>query len=58
MVVVTGYGIGFNGLPFVGAVADVADLPLAGSIALCLAGLLPGAAATRAMVRDIAIRNP
>ena len=58
MVVVTGYGTGFNGLPFVGAAVDVADLPLAGALALCLAGLLPGAAATWAMVRDIAIRNP
>lgn len=57
MVVVTGYGIGFNGLPFVGAVVDVADLPLAGSLALCLAGLLPGAAVTWALVRDLPIRN-
>jgi hypothetical protein len=58
MVVVTGYGIGFNGLPFVGAVVDVADVPLAGTVALCLAGLLPGAAATWALVRDVPIRNP
>jgi hypothetical protein len=57
MVLVTGYGIGFNGLPFVGAVVDVADVPLAGTLALCLAGLLPGAAATWALVRDIPIRN-
>jgi hypothetical protein len=57
MVLVTGYGIGFNGLPFVGAVVDVADLPLAGSLGLCLAGLLPGAAVTWALVRDIPIRN-
>jgi hypothetical protein len=57
MVVVTGYGIGFSGLPFVGAVVDVADLPLAGTAALCLAGLLPGAAVTWALVRDIPIRN-
>jgi len=57
MVVVTGYGIGFSGLPFVGAVVDVADVPLAGTLALCLAGLLPGAAATWALVRDLPIRN-
>ena len=57
MVVVTGFGIGFNGLPFVGAVVDVADLPLAGSLALCLAALLPGAAVTWALVRDLPIRN-
>jgi hypothetical protein len=57
MVVVTGYAIGFNGLPFVGAVVDVADLPLAGTLALCLAGLLPEAALTWALVRDIPIRN-
>jgi hypothetical protein len=57
MVVVTGYGIGFNGLPFVGAVVDVADVPLAGTLGLCLAGLLPGAAVTWALVRDIPIRN-
>jgi hypothetical protein len=57
MVLVTGYGIGFNGLPFVGAVVDVADLPLAGSVGLCLAGLLPGAAVTWALVRDVPIRN-
>ena len=57
MVLVTGYGIGFNGLPFVGAVVDVADLPLAGSLGLCLAGLLPGAAVTWALVRDIPIRR-
>ena len=58
MVVVTGYGIGFSGLPFVGAVVAVADVPLAGTLALCLAGLLPGAAATWALVRDLPIRNP
>jgi hypothetical protein len=57
IVLVTGYGIGFNGLPFVGAVVDVADLPLAGSLGLCLAGLLPGAAVTWALVRGIPIRN-
>jgi hypothetical protein len=57
MVVVSGYGIGFNGLPFVGAVVDVADLPLAGSLALCLAGLAPGAAVTWALVRDLPIRD-
>jgi hypothetical protein len=57
MVVVTGYGIGFSGLPFVGAVVDVADVPLAGTAALCLAGLLPGAAVTWALVRDIPIRS-
>ena len=42
MVVVAGYVIGFNGLPLVGAVVDVADVPLAETLALCLAGLLPG----------------
>jgi len=57
MVVVSGYGIGFNGLPFVGAVVDLADLPLAGSLALCLAGLAPGAAVTWALVRDLPIRT-
>jgi hypothetical protein len=57
MVMVTGYAIGFNGLPFVGAVVDVADVPPAQTLALCLAGLLPGAAATWALVRDIPIRN-
>ena len=57
MVVVTGYGVGFSGLPFVGAVVDVAEVPLAATVALCLAGLLPGAAATWALVRDIPIRN-
>jgi hypothetical protein len=57
MVVVTGYGIGFNGLPFVGAVVDVADVPLAASLGLCLVGLVPGAAVTWALVRDLPIRN-
>jgi len=57
MVVVTGYGIGFNGLPFVGAVLGVAEVPMAVTMALCLAGLLPGAAATWAMARDVPIRN-
>jgi hypothetical protein len=57
MVVVTGYAIGFNGLPLVGAVVDVADLPLAGALGLCLAGLLPGVAATWALVRDLPIRT-
>jgi hypothetical protein len=57
MVVLTGYGIGFSGLPFIGTVVDVADVPLAGSLAICLAGLLPGAAVTWALVRDIPIRN-
>jgi hypothetical protein len=56
IVVVTGFGIGFNGLPFVGAVVDVADLPLAANLALCLAGLLPAAALTWLLVRDIPIR--
>ena len=57
LVMVTGYGIGFNGPPFLGAVVDVADVPLAGSLPLCLAGLLPGAAATWALVRDMPIRS-
>ena len=57
MVVVTGYGIGFNGLPFVGAVVDVADLPLAASLGLCLVGLVPGAAVIWALVRDLPIRS-
>jgi hypothetical protein len=57
MVAVTGYAIGFNGLPLVGAVVDVADLPLARTLALCLAGLLPGAVATWALVRDLPIRT-
>jgi hypothetical protein len=57
MVVVTGYGIGFSGLPFIGTVVDVADVPLAGSLAICLAGLLPGAALTWVLVRDLPIRN-
>jgi hypothetical protein len=57
MVAVTGYGIGFDGLPFVGGVVDVADVPLAATLGLCLAGLLPGAAVIWALVRDIPIRN-
>ena len=57
MVVVTGFGIGFNGLPFIGAVVDLAAVPLAGSFGLCLAGLLPGAALTWALVRDLPMRN-
>ena len=35
----------------------VADVPLAATLGLCLAGLLPGAAVTWALVRDIPIRN-
>jgi hypothetical protein len=42
VVVVTGYAIGFNGLPFVGASVAVADMPMAATLGLCLAGLLPG----------------
>lgn len=42
MVVVTGYGVGFSGLPVVGAVVEVADVPLAATLGLCPAGLLPG----------------
>jgi hypothetical protein len=57
MVVVTGYGIGFDGLPFVAGVVDVADVPLAETLGLCLAGLLPGAAVIWALVRDIPLRN-
>jgi hypothetical protein len=57
MVVVPGWGIGFSGLPVIGAVVDVADLPLAGNLAVCLAGLLPGVALTWALLRDIPIRN-
>jgi hypothetical protein len=30
IVVVTGYGIGFSGLPFIGTVVDVADVPWPG----------------------------
>jgi hypothetical protein len=58
MVAVSGYGIGFNGLPFVGAVVDAADLPLAGSLGLCLAALLPGTAVTWALVRDLPDPQP
>jgi hypothetical protein len=57
MVVVTGYAIGFSGLPLTGSVVDLARVPLAGTLALCLANLLPGAAATWALVRDVPIRN-
>jgi hypothetical protein len=57
LVVVTGYGIGFNGLPFIGATVAVADVPLAATLGLCLAGLLPGAALTWLLVRDIPIRS-
>jgi hypothetical protein len=57
IVVLTGYGVGFSGLPFVGAVVAVADIPLAATLGLCLAGLLPGAVVTWALVRDIPIRN-
>jgi hypothetical protein len=57
LVVVTGWAVGFSGLPFVGITTEVADLPLAGTIGLCLAGLLAGAAMTWALVRDIPIRN-
>jgi hypothetical protein len=57
IVVVTDWGIGYSGLPFIGAVVGVADVPLAGSLALCLAGLLPGVAVTWALLRDIPIRN-
>jgi hypothetical protein len=35
----------------------VTDVPLAGSLAFCLAGLLPGAAVTWVLVRDLPIRN-
>jgi hypothetical protein len=52
-----GYGIGLDGLPFVGAVLDLAGVPPAGALGLCLAGLLLGAAVTWAMVRDLPIRN-
>jgi hypothetical protein len=57
MLVVTGYAIGFDGLPFLGSVVDLARVSLAGTLALCLAGLLPGVAVTWALVRDIPIRN-
>jgi hypothetical protein len=57
LVVVTGFAIGFSGLPFVGAVVDVAEVPLAATLALCAAGFLPGLAMTWALVRDIPIRN-
>jgi hypothetical protein len=56
LVVVTGFAIGFNGLPFVGATVAVVDVPLAATLGLCLAGLLPGAAVTWLLVRDIPIR--
>ena len=56
MVVVTGYGIGFDGLPFMGAVVGLAEVPPAGSLALCLAGLVPAAALLWALVRDMPIR--
>ena len=58
IVAVTEIAFGFNGLDFIGDLLDV-DRPssLAGSVALCLGGLLTGAGAVWAMVRDIAIRN-
>jgi hypothetical protein len=42
-----------------GAVTALDDLSLTlpGSLAICLAGPLPGAAVTWALVRDIPIRN-
>jgi hypothetical protein len=57
MAVVTGYATGLNSLPLVGAMVDLTDLPLSGTLALCLAGLLPGAAATWALVRDMPVRT-
>jgi hypothetical protein len=57
IVVVTGHGVGFSGLPFVGAAVEVADVPLTATLGLCLAGLLPGAMVTWALVRDIPIRS-
>ena len=57
MVVVSGYALGFNGLPLVGSVVDLARAPLAGTLALCLAALLPGAVVTWALVRDMPLRN-
>ena len=42
MVVATGSAIGFDGLPLLGSVVDLARVPLAGTLALCLAGLCPG----------------
>ena len=55
MVVVTGYGIGFSGLPS-SALSPTCRWP--GTLAVCLAGLLPGAAATWPLVRDPTLRNP
>ena len=57
IVVVTEIAFGFNGLAFLGSIVEVGDIPLAGTLALCLAGLLPGVAVTWALVRDIPIRN-
>jgi hypothetical protein len=56
VILVTGVAIGFIGLPFVGATVGLRDLPLAASEALCLSGLLPAAAATWVLVRDVPIR--
>jgi hypothetical protein len=42
IVVVTEIAFGFNGLAFLGSIVEVGDIPLAGTLALCLAGLLPG----------------
>jgi hypothetical protein len=36
---------------------EVADVPLAATLGLCLAGLLPGAAVTWALVREMPIRD-
>jgi hypothetical protein len=57
LVIGVGVAIGFSGLPVVGTVVDMADLPLLTTVALCGGGFLIGVAMTGVLVRDIPIRN-
>jgi hypothetical protein len=56
MAAVSGYAIGFHGLPFTGRIVDLAESPLAPALGLCAAALLAGAALVWALVRDIPMR--
>jgi hypothetical protein len=57
MAAVSGYAIGFHGLPFAGRIVKLAASPLATALGLCAAALLAGAALLWALVRDIPIRS-
>lgn len=57
LVGLTSVAVGYGGLPFVGRLVGIADLPLLLALALCAAACALGLAVTWALVRTLPLRN-